>query len=233
MNCPNSSISNKIRHQRSLLRRHYRNHPDPDLQKTADSINDMLVKFQNTETISQVMGYEGQASALYFSVFGKCLRQSELEFTNRNRRPPLDPVNALLSLGYMLLTAEAIIALAVLELHIGIGFLHEIEPNRPSLAIDLIELFRQPIVDRLTLSLVNRRIFTSSDFIKTENGAVKLTDDGLKRYLLIYEKTMTTGFQVPGYDTHQTFRKLIADQSQALRNAIRDSNVWEPIFLEF
>ncbi|MGQ9609679.1 MAG: CRISPR-associated endonuclease Cas1 [bacterium] len=226
-------ISSKIRHQRSLLRRHQRNHPDPDIKRAADAIDAMLPQCQNAESISQVMGYEGQASAAYFGVMRKCLRQSELEFTNRNRRPPLDPVNALLSLGYMLLTGEAITALITLELHLGIGFLHEIAPNRPSLALDLIELFRQPIVDRLTLNLVNRHVFTPGDFVKTNNGGVKLTDDGLKRYLLIYEKTMTTAVQVPGYDTNPTFRKLIADQAQALRDAIRESNIWEPISLEF
>lgn len=222
-------ISSKIRNQRSLLRRYHRNHPDPEIKFAADDIDGILPQSQNAQSVSQAMGYEGQASALYFSVMGKCLQQSEMEFSNRNRRPPLDPVNALLSLGYMLITGEAIIALASLELNLGIGFLHEIAPNRPSLALDLVELFRQPIVDRLTLSLVNRRIFTSSDFVKSDNGGVKLTDEGLKRYLLIYEKTMTKAFKVHGYDTNPTFRKLIADQAQTLRNAIRDSNIWEPI----
>ena len=144
-------VAAKIRHQRSLLRRYGRNHPHPDIHEAADGITDQLSRLENATSVSEAMGFEGQAAALYFSVFGKCLRQEGIEFTHRNRRPPRDPVNALLSLGYMLVTGEAVGALAALGLHLGLGFLHEIFPNRPSLALDLVELFRQPVVDRLTL----------------------------------------------------------------------------------
>jgi len=225
-------VSVKMRHQRSLLRRHERNHPDPDIQKAADDIDSLLESMDKAGEIPSVMGYEGQASALYFGVFGKCLRQEGIEFINRNRRPPMDPVNALLSFGYMLVTGEAVGALASFELHLGLGFLHEIAPNRPSLALDLVEIFRQPVVDRLTLSLINRRVFTPVDFLKSDTGGVKLTEDGLKRYLFLYEKAMTTPFQIDGNGTSRTFRQLIADQSQELRNAIRDGKPWSPILLD-
>ena len=144
-------------HQRSLLRRYTRNHPDPDVSHAANAITDLLPRLETTETVPEAMGYEGQASALYFGVLGKCLRQEGIEFTHRNRRPPRDPVNALLSLGYMMVTGESVGSVAALGLHLGLGFLHEVVPNRPALALDLVELFRQPVVDRLTLSLFNRR----------------------------------------------------------------------------
>ena len=120
-------------------------------------------------------------------------------------------------------------ALASLNLNLGLGFLHEIVPNRPSLALDLVELFRQPVVDRLTLSLFNRRIFRADDFHPGENGGVRLTEDGFKRYLLLYERTMTTPFQQPSSETKRSFRDTIIHQTQAMRNAIRDAVPWEPI----
>jgi CRISPR-associated protein Cas1 len=225
-------FASKIRHQRSLLRRYVRNHPHPDIHTAADQITDLLPRLENAATVSEAMGYEGQASAVYFGVFGQCLRQEGIEFTHRNRRPPRDPVNALLSLGYMLVTGEAVGALAALGLHLGLGFLHDILPNRPSLALDVVELFRQPAVDRLTLSLFNRRIFTPTDFHAGENGGVRLTEDALKRYLFLYERAMTTPFQQPGGEKQITFRSLMTEQAQALRNAIRETQPWTPTALE-
>jgi len=225
-------VGAKIRHQRSLLRRYARNHPHPELSAVADQMTLLLNRLENTTTIPEAMGFEGQASALYFGVFGECLRQEGVEFTHRNRRPPRDPVNALLSFGYMLITGEVVGALSALGLHLGLGFLHEILPNRPSLALDLVEILRQPVVDRLTLSLFNRRIFTPDDFHHTDNGGVRLLEDPLKRYLLLYERAMTTPFQQPGDETQRTFRQIITDMAQALRKAIRDGELWTPIVLD-
>jgi CRISPR-associated protein Cas1 len=229
-------VSAKIKHQRSLLRRYERNHPHPDIHEAADGISDLLSNLENTTSVSEAMGFEGQASALYFGVFGKCLRQEGVEFTHRNRRPPRDPVNALLSLGYMLVMGEAVGALAALGLHLGLGFLHEIFPNRPSLALDLLEIFRQPVVDRLTLTLFNRRIFAPDDFQERENDGVRLTEEGLKRYFFLYERAMTTPFQQDGNNgevtSTLTFRKLITEMAQNIRNAIRDAEPWTPKALE-
>lgn len=225
-------VAAKIRHQRSLLRRYGRNHPHPDIHKAANQITDLLSRLNNATSVPEAMGFEGQASALYFGVLGKCLRQEGVEFTHRNRRPPRDPVNALLSLGYMLVTGESVGALTALGLHLGLGFLHEIFPNRPSLALDLVEIFRQPVVDRLTLSLFNRRVFTPDDFQEREDNGVRLTEEALKRYFFLYERAMTTPFQQPnsgGEDTSPiTFRKLITEMAQNLRNAIRDAEPWTP-----
>lgn len=229
-------VSAKIKHQRSLLRRYGRNHPHPDIHEAANQITNLFSNLDNAASVPEAMGFEGQASALYFGVFGKCLRQEGVEFTHRNRRPPRDPVNALLSLGYMLVMGEAVGALAALGLHLGLGFLHEIFPNRPSLALDVLELFRQPVVDRLTLTLFNRRIFTPDDFQERENDGVRLTEEALKRYFFLYERAMTTPFQQPDNNGEATssitFRKLITDMAQTLRNAIRDAEPWTPRALE-
>ena len=225
-------VAAKIKHQRSLLRRYGRNHPHPDIHEAANQITDLLSRLETAASVPESMGFEGQASALYFGVFGKCLRQEGVEFTHRNRRPPRDPVNALLSLGYMLVTGESVGALAALGLHLGLGFLHEIFPNRPSLALDLVELFRQPVVDRLTLSLFNRRIFTPDDFQEREDNGVRLTEEALKRYFFLYERAMTTPFQQPGGSGEETspltFRKLMTKMAQNLRNAVRETEPWTP-----
>jgi len=225
-------VAAKIRHQRSLLRRYGRNHPHPDIDEAANQITDLLSRLETAASTPEAMGFEGQASALYFGVLGKCLRQEGVEFTHRNRRPPRDPVNALLSLGYMMVTGEAVGALAALGLHLGLGFLHEIFPNRPSLALDLVELFRQPVVDRLTLSLFNRRIFTPDDFQERGDDGVRLTEEAIKRYFFLYERAMTTPFQQPGGSgegtSSLTFRKLITEMAQSLRNAVRNTEPWIP-----
>jgi len=224
-------VAAKIRHQRSLLRRYTRNHPNPDISAAADLITELLISLENVTSIPEAMGFEGQATALYFGVLGECLRQDGIEFTHRNRRPPRDPVNALLSLGYMVVMGEIAGALSSIGLHLGLGFLHEVAPNRPSLALDVVELFRQPVVDRLTLSLFNLKVFTKNDFRNEEDKGVRLTEEAIKRYFLLYERAMTTPFQQPGSDQKLTFRGLIVDMAQNLRAAIRDAKPWAPISL--
>ncbi|MCD6505084.1 CRISPR-associated endonuclease Cas1 [Candidatus Poribacteria bacterium] len=183
-----SIIRAKIRNSRYLLLRYRQNHAEADLDEEIKRLESSLPSVDLHETISALMGVEGEAAAAYFRAYGKMLRR-ELRFSVRTRRPPLDPVNALLSLGYSLLTSEVAGILAAHGLDIYIGYLHEIDHGRPSLALDMVEEFRQPIVDRLTLSLVNKRVFTGDDFENREGGGVYLKTKSLKRYLHLYERT--------------------------------------------
>ncbi|MCC6445646.1 MAG: CRISPR-associated endonuclease Cas1, partial [Armatimonadetes bacterium] len=202
-------VSAKIHHQRGLLRRQARNHPHPALTEAADQLSMLLSTLDRRASVAEVMGVEGQASAFYFAVFGLCLRQEGVAFSGRNRRPPRDPVNALLSLGYMLLLGEVVSALLAQGLHIGIGFLHEVSSRRPALALDVLEVGRQPIVDRLTLSLFNLRIFDANCFQPTAQGGVLMKPESLKRYLLLFERAMMSPFTVPHASQQVTFRALL------------------------
>ncbi len=225
-------VSAKIRHQQRLLRRHARNHPHPPLDQAADRLGALLATLPRRSTVPEVMGAEGQASALYFSVLGRCLRRDGTAFTGRNRRPPKDPVNAVLSLGYMLALGEVMGGLVGVGLHPGVGFLHEIGRRRPALALDVLELARQPIVDRLTLSLFNRKVLTAADFTFQSSGEVRLKESSLKRYLEFWERTMTTPFQATRDGRLGTFRNWLQDQAQALQKSIVTGEPWAPVVLE-
>jgi CRISPR-associated protein Cas1 len=225
-------VSAKIIHQIRLLRRHARNHPNPVITQIADQIEQILMTLPNRSSVSEVMGVEGQASALYFSAFGHCLRQSEITFTERNRRPPRDPVNAILSLGYMLVLSEVLSAVMAQGLHPGLGFLHEVSNRHPALALDLQELARQPVVDRLTLSLFNRGVLTKDDFLTQPNGGVRLKEQSLKRFLLFYERAMTTPFRYGRESKVSTLRDWTKEQAQSLKKAILSGETWLPEVLE-
>lgn len=116
---------------------------------------------------------------LYFSVFSHMLK-SNVKFETRNRRPPKDPINVILSLGYTFLTKEVESVLALHSFEMYIGFLHGIRYGRKSLALDLVEEFRQPVVDRLVLRLFNKRILNEYDF-ETQEGRVLLLEEGFRK----------------------------------------------------
>lgn len=226
-----SIVTVKILHQQRLILRHARNHPNPFLSQIAEQICQLLETLPTRTSVAEVMGMEGQASALYFSAFGECLRKEGIVFTERNRRPPRDPVNASLSLSYMLLLSEITSTILSQGLHPGIGFLHEVSKRRPSLALDILELARQPIGDRLTLSLFNRGVLSLEDFQTRPNGEVRLKEQSLKRFLNFYERTMTTPFRI-NKNTSITFREWLKEQVSNLKEAIIAHIPWTPKPLE-
>src|SRR6185436_250133 len=136
-------------------------------------------------SIGDLMGFEGSAAKIYFGVFDHLILQQRQDFffKERNRRPPLDNMNSLLSFLYTLLTNEAASALEGVGLDPYVGFLHQDRPGRPSLALDLMEELRPVLVDRLALSLVNRRQVRSGNFETRDGGAVLLTEAGRKTVL--------------------------------------------------
>jgi CRISPR-associated protein Cas1 len=141
-------------------------------------------------TLDLLRGSEGEAANLYFSVFDHLVRSpdAEMRWRGRSRRPPLDPVNALLSFLYTLLTHDCRSALESVGLDPAAGFLHRDRPGRPSLALDLIEELRPILADRLALSLVNRRQLRSRDFETRDGGAVMMGDDARKLVLTAWQE---------------------------------------------
>lgn len=137
------------------------------------------------ENSEQLMGVEGEAASVYFSVFDDLILQQKesFYFINRNKRPPLDNVNAMLSFAYTLLASNCASALETVGLDPYIGFLHKDRPGRVSLALDLMEELRSVFADRFVLSLINKRIINSSGFTQKENGAVIMDDDTRKVFL--------------------------------------------------
>jgi CRISP-associated protein Cas1 len=180
-----SIVSAKIANQRTVLQRALRDHGKEmvaERRTAVDAVVDRLeqilrrVAFMN-EGAEAMRGAEGEAAHGYFSVFGYLVRSpdADIRFNGRSRRPPLDPVNALLSFLYVLLTHDCRSAAESVGLDPAVGFLHRDRPGRPSLALDLMEELRPVLADRLALSLINRRQVGSGDFETRDGGAVLLT----------------------------------------------------------
>ncbi|RYD05551.1 hypothetical protein N752_09400 [Desulforamulus aquiferis] len=141
-------------------------------------------------SLNEVRGVEGESAQKYFSVLNQLIicQKEQFYMAGRNRRPPLDNVNALLSFLYSLLLHETRSALETVGLDPYVGFLHRDRPGRTSLALDLMEEFRPYLADRLALSLINRRQVTGNDFIKKESGGVIMKDSARKAVIDAWQK---------------------------------------------
>lgn len=186
-------VAAKIANSRSVLLRQIRNHGDnPLLKSAAAKLATNLRRVRNAQHADEVMGMEGDAARTYFSVFDELLRGSGFAFGSRVRRPATDPVNALLSFVYALITQECASALQGVGLDPYVGFLHKDRPGRFSLALDIVEEFRASWADRFVLTLINRRQIQPKDFITEASGAVRLTESARKNLLVAYQKRKQT-----------------------------------------
>jgi CRISPR-associated protein Cas1 len=185
-------VAGKIANARHVLRRAARENATNTaaVEAAAETLAHRLRSLAAADSLDAIRGVEGEAAAQYFAVFGNLVAQQRdaFPFGDRNRRPPLDPLNALLSYLYTLLRFDAAGALAAHGLDPAVGFLHRDRPGRDGLALDLQEEFRAPFADRLALSLVNRQQIRPEHFRNVENGAVLLTDDGRKEVLTAWQK---------------------------------------------
>jgi CRISPR-associated protein Cas1 len=193
-----SFVSGKIANQRAVLQRALRDHGEdspPDQRARIEAVVDRLGFIlrrvvRSNEGVEVLRGAEGEAAQSYFGVFDHLIRADDpdIRFRGRSRRPPLDPVNALLSFLYTLLTHDCRSAAEGVGLDPAVGFLHRDRPGRPSLALDLMEELRPALADRLALSLLNRRQLRARDFETREGGSVLLTDDGRKTVLAAWQE---------------------------------------------
>ena len=183
-------ITGKVYNARWVLERAIRDHgmqiDIEGVKKASSYLKASLQYIQNAESKDQLRGYEGETASIYFSVFNELILQQKIEFNfqGRNKRPPRDNVNAMLSFVYTLLTNQITSALETVGLDPYVGYLHTERPGRASLALDLIEELRSVYADRFVLSLINKRIVNGKNFSKKENGAV-LMDDDLRKKLLV------------------------------------------------
>ena len=186
-------IGAKIANSRSVLQREIRNHgPNAILEDAVSRLAVSLRRCKQTKSLDEIRGIEGDAASVYFSVFNELLKNSGFAFGGRIRRPPTDPVNAMLSFLYSLITQECVSALSGVGLDPYVGFLHRDRPGRPSLALDLLEEFRAAWADRFVLTLINRRQVREKDFVIEASGAVRLSDDARKVLLTAYQERKQT-----------------------------------------
>lgn len=160
------------------------------LKHSSDLIAGSLKRLSGAKTLDEIRGVEGEAAACYFSVFDDLILQQKecFFFRNRNRRPPTDNLNALLSFVYTLLTHDTAAALETVGLDPYVGFLHRDRPGRISLALDLMEEFRPVLADRFVLTLINTRQVNGDGFVRKEDGAVLMDDATRKKILVAWQK---------------------------------------------
>ena len=205
-------VRGKIKNGVVMLRRNHVSPPVPVLEEMAG----LAEKCRTVRRYDALLGMEGLAARLYFSEFAGMLKGDErFDFRDRNRRPPKDPVNAILSFVYMMLSRQAEITVGTVGMDPYLGFLHTPHHGRPSLALDLMEEFRPIIGDSVCVSLVNNGMIKRSDFVRTPFG-VAMTDGGRRRVIMAFESRMdeTVRHRLLGYSA--SYRRILETQARLL-----------------
>jgi CRISPR-associated protein Cas1 len=200
--------------QERLLARQDRNHPGRLESGAQERIRDLIEKVRTAESVESLLGFEGSAAAVYYRQFGRML--TTVPFPGRKKHPSTDPANALLSLGYVLLGNEIAALLEARGFDPAVGFLHGLRYGRSSLALDVVEVFRQPVIDRLTLRLLNRRQLTPADFEGGEAG-MRLGAEAFKRYLAFYEDHLRAESEGQGTPT---WRERLQAQADGVKEMV-------------
>jgi CRISPR-associated protein Cas1 len=230
-------VSGKLANCRIVINRTIRDHAEKTdvraLRGASKSIDRIMDRIPRAASDAEVRGFEGQAAAEYFRVFDHLIieQKNNFVFKERNRRPPLDEVNALLSFTYTLLSHDVRSALETVGLDPAVGFLHRDRPGRPGLALDIMEEFRPVIGDRLVLSLINRRQVEKRGFMKAASGAVVMSDDTRKAVLVEYQSRKQNEIHHPYIDEKVPFGLLFFIQANLMARHIRgDIDGYPPFF---
>ena len=230
-----SLVAGKIRNQRTFL---LRNHVEPD-QKILLGLKQMAEAAERCGALEELLGIEGNAARLYFGAFQGLIKVDadeetprifQMNFAGRNRRPPLDAVNALLSLGYSLLAKDLTVACYAAGFDPMMGFYHQPRFGRPALALDLMEPFRTLIVESAVVSAINTRMVTPRDFVRSGN-AVSLTASGRKGFFRAYELRMDAMVTHPIFEYRVSYRRLLEVQVRLLAKVLEGEVAEYPVFV--
>lgn len=229
-------VIGKLSNQRTMLQRYNRRQADAGLAQEIDHMAHLMrqlamLRIEQVETVQElatgdtgisgtpletILGLEGAGSAAYFRCFGKLLAdQEQWPFAGRVKRPPTDPVNALLSYGYSLLTTQAGSAVQMAGFDQFVGYLHSSTYGRPALALDLMEEFRPLIVDSVVLTLLNNRMLTLNDFV-VELGAYRLKKEPRKLFLTRFEERLNEEVTHPTFGYKVKYRRCIELQARLI-----------------
>jgi CRISPR-associated protein Cas1 len=230
-------LTGKIANSRTVLQRALRDHADKlDAEQVGFAVkrlNNYLEQLNQNLPLDDLRGCEGDAAHIYFNVFDHLIvaQKEFFSFQERNRRPPLDNVNALLSFIYTLLVHDVRSALEAVGLDPAVGFLHRDRPGRPGLALDMMEEFRSFLADRLTLSLINLRQVQEKGFNKSDSGAVLMTDDTRKTVLVAYQERKQEEIVHPFLEEKVTIGTLFHIQALLMARYLRGDLDGYPPFI--
>lgn len=210
-----SIVTGKVRNSRALLVRARREHLLEDTGEI-DALGNLLERLTAHDyPVDIARGIEGEAASVYFAAFGRIISQNGFQFTTRTRRPPADPANALLSFGYALLAHATGTAARVVGFDAHVGYLHADRYGRESLALDLMEEFRAPIVDALVASVIHRRVVAPDDFEYEPTGC-RLKPGARRAFIEQYERKLADEVTHPILGQRVTHRRAIELQARTL-----------------
>lgn len=230
-------ISAKLFNSRWVIERMIRDHGariDTELfSRKSEFLYNSIKQARSCSDMDSLRGIEGEAASVYFSVFNDMILQQkdDFRFDTRNKRPPLDNVNALLSFAYSMATGMCTSALESVGLDPYVGFMHTDRPGRRSLAVDMVEEFRSVLCDRFVLMLINKRLVSSDDFVKREDGAVLLTEDGRKNFFSAWQKRKSEELKHPFLEEKVEWGMLPYVQAMLLSRYIRGDIDCYPPFM--
>jgi CRISPR-associated protein Cas1 len=232
-----SFLIGKISNCLMVINRHLRDHAEKigreAVEDTANKLRQNMRSLTAASALDQLRGIEGIAANAYFDVFDHLIltNKKDFNFSGRNRRPPLDPVNCLLSFIYTLLYHDARAALESVGLDPAVGYLHRDRPGRMGLALDLMEELRPPFADRLVLSLINLARVKKRDFTVSESGAVQMDDDTRKTVLVAYEERKREEITHPFLQEKIPVGMILFSQAQLLSRYLRGDLDGYPPFI--
>lgn len=225
VNIARNIVAAKISSSRKVLQRHNRNQKpsdmDENLTHSISVLQRYITKLQDETDIAVIRGIEGEAASRYFGHFNRMVLNESFSFSGRNRRPPRDPVNAMLSFMYSIAAGDISAALQGVGLDAQAGFLHADRSGRDSLALDLLEEFRAWLIDRLVLSMVNKKQVAASGFKHELSGAVSMSDDVRKLLLAGYQQRKQDTIRHPYLDEDVPIGLLYHVQAKLLAAHIR------------
>lgn len=224
-------VAGKIKNCLQVIRQFSYNHREYGFEIEVTALKTRLADVESVNQIDQLFGVEGGAAKVYFGAFARMLHDN-MGFPGRKKHPSTDPVNALLSLSYTMIFHEISSLLDGLGFDPYLAYYHSIDYGRPSLASDLMEEFRAPLADRLTLNLVNNRIFQQEDFYTNPEEGVYLKRESLKRYFVEYEGTLNKEFIHPETKEKTTYRKCFRLQAEKLASSLQNDGPYIPFELE-
>ncbi|HBY79553.1 MAG TPA: type I-D CRISPR-associated endonuclease Cas1, partial [Cyanobacteria bacterium UBA11148] len=210
-------VRGKLKNYRTILYRNQRKYPELDLQGAITHLENAIAPIDTTNTINSLRGLEGAGSAAYFGAFNQLIRTEGFSFETRNRRPPTDPVNSLLSFGYSLLRHDIQSAVNIVGFDPYLGYLHCQHYGRPGLALDLMEEFRPLIVDSIVLQAINVRTITLADFtIEPLSNAVFLSKEARREFLKLYAQKKQSEFKHPVLGRKCSYQEAFEIQARLL-----------------
>jgi CRISPR-associated protein Cas1 len=238
-------VAGKIENCRTLLRRHNAENPSPEVTAAVHQLRLAARKVPEAQSTESLMGLEGHGAAAYFGCFGNLIKAEGMAFSGRNRRPPRDPVNVLLSLGYTLLANVIQTQVDVVGLDPYLGCLHGVEYGRPSLVLDLMEEFRPVLVDTVVLTVVNKQIIRVSDFYRPEENEVPafdfadedpvkegypilLTHVGMKKFITQFENRLNQQVLYLPKGKRLPYRDVCLEQVRLLARFLFDEEPYRP-----